>query len=91
MTENSNTCAAHSGIQEALNEIRRSLARLEEGIFGNGKPGLRDRVLILEENQKHLRAVTARNENRMLAAVRLIGPYFFAALAGLAGVMYDKQ
>ena len=86
-----NTCAAHSGIQEALNEIRKGVARLEEGIFGNGKPGLRDRVLLLEETNRHSEAMRARNENRVLAAFKVLGPWIISVLAILIGVLYDKQ
>jgi len=86
-----NTCAAHSGIQEALNEIRKGVARLEEGIFGNGKPGLRDRVLLLEETNRHSEAIRNRNENRALAAFKVLGPWIISVLAILIGVLYDKQ
>jgi hypothetical protein len=89
--EHKDTCAAHSGMQEALNDIRRSLARLEEGIIGNGKPGLRDRVLMLEESNRHSEAIRSRNENRVLAAFKVLGPWIISVLAILIGVLYDKQ
>ena len=74
-------CAAHSSLERWLERIEKKLDEIAVSIHGNGSPGLRERVRVLEEENKHNSITAARNENRALVALRMLGPYVLGAAA----------
>jgi len=74
-------CSAHAGLERWLERIEKKLDSIAESIHGNGSPGLRERVRVLEEENRHQSITAARNENRVLVMLRLMGPYVLGAFA----------
>lgn len=83
-------CAVHAGLEKWMERMEAKLARIEEAIVGNGKPGLSQRVREVELEQaraaKNAERDAARAENRVLTVVRVVGPWVLGVVAVWLGV-----
>ena len=87
-------CGAHEGMVSSLRRMEEKLDKLVEAVLvGNGTPSLKQRLHDLElcaklEEQRRLeeaertRRESDKRENRLLVAVRIIGPYLSSLLTG---------
>ena len=86
----SEVCAVHAGLEKWLERMESKLGRIEEAIVGNGKPGLNQRVRDVEaaiaRAEKEEAAAAARAENRVLTAVRVVGPWALGVVAVWLGL-----
>lgn len=91
-------CPSHDGFVKWMERVEGKIERLGEAILGNGKPGLNERVRLLEESRRRdaeeeareeqrLTLEAAKRENRALTAVRVLAPWVVAAGMGLAALL----
>lgn len=66
-----------------LSNLNRRVSRIEASVIGNGRQGLKDRVLILEQKQKD----NDRNKSNLLAVIGLVASVLMGVAAMVVAAM----
>lgn len=91
-------CSSHDGFVKWMERLEGKLDKVAEALTGNGKPGLNERVRLLEETRRRDAEEEAREEarraredakreGRLMVGVRVVAPYLVAAAAAAVALL----